>query len=422
MARVVIMTIGSYGDIAPYVGLGERLRAAGHDVRIAANDSSAELVAAAGLDFHGLPGLDLRAVAATAEGEAASRAGLRGTASLVRSAADALRRPIPAMIEAADGQDVILCTPATVLLAAPIAEARDVPCSVLALQPIIPTRAFGPIALGGRNLGGWVNKVSAELLGRMAVRAFAGTVRRLRADLGLGDSLTPGRGPADLTVLHGISPSILPRPADYGPTAEFAGCWWPRVSAWTPPPELEHFLADGPTPVYIGFGSAGATQGPRLSAIVSDALERSGHRAVVARGWAGLALSRPGVIVVDDVPHEWLFPRVAAVVHHAGAGTTATGLRYGRPAVAVPFSQDQPFWANRLVALGAAPRVIPAKGLRADRLAAALTTATTDPAFARAAAVTAAKLAHEDGAAAVIRLIHQFVPDQGGSRPTPAAQ
>jgi sterol 3beta-glucosyltransferase len=421
MARVVIMTIGSYGDVVPYVGLGERLRAVGHDVRIAANESSAELVTAAGLNFHGLPGPDLRAVAATAEGEAAGRAGLRGTASLIRTAADAMRRPIPAMIEAADGQDVILCTPATVLLVAPIAEARGVPCGVLALQPIIPTRAFGPIALGGRNFGAWLNKVSAELLGRMAVRAFAGTVRTLRAEIGLGYAPTPGRGPADLAVVHGISPAILPRPADYGPNAEFAGCWWPPASVWTPPPALERFLADGPAPVYIGFGSAGATQGPRLSAIVSDALGRSGHRAVVQRGWADLAVSVPDVIVVDHVPHDWLFPRVAAVVHHCGAGTTAAGLRHGRPAVPVPFSQDQPFWANRLVALGAAPRVIPAKGLRADRLADALTEATTNASFTDAAAVVAAELAREDGAAAVLRLVHQLVPDQDdGAQRRPA--
>ncbi len=244
----------------------------------------------------------------------------------------------------------------------------------------------------------------------MAVRAFAGTVRTLRADLGLGDSPTPGRGPADLTVLHGISPAILPRPADYGPTAEFAGAWWPPPSTWAPPPELERFLADGPAPVYIGFGSAGATQGPRLSSIVSDALGRSGHRAVVQRGWAGLAVSGPDVVVDDDVPHEWLFPRVAAVIHHSGAGTTAAGLRYGRPAVPVPFSQDQPFWAHRLVALGAAPRIVPAKTLRADRLANALTDATIDSAFTDAAAVVSAKLAREDGAAAVLRLVHQFVP------------
>ncbi|MGH3543646.1 MAG: glycosyltransferase [Pseudonocardiaceae bacterium] len=104
MARVVIMTIGSYGDVVPYIGLGERLCAIGHDVRIAAHESSAELIAAAGLNFHDLPGPDLRVVAATAEGEAVGRAGLRETVSLIRTAADAMRRPIPAMIEAADGQ------------------------------------------------------------------------------------------------------------------------------------------------------------------------------------------------------------------------------------------------------------------------------------------------------------------------------
>jgi sterol 3beta-glucosyltransferase len=410
MANVLIMTIGTHGDIAPFFGLGMGLRALGHDVSIAANDSARGMVTEASLPLHGLPGPDLSVVAASGAGKAAARPGLRGTRSLVKTAAAAMREPIPAMIEAASGQEVILCTPSTVLLAAPIAEAHHIPCAVLALQPTTPTREFSSIALGGRNLGRFANKTSASLLGRVGVRMFASSVRALRQDLGLNAKPGKGYAPADLMVLYGISTAVLTRPRDYPPTVDFAGYWWPRsMSEWTPSAELLRFLDDGPTPVYIGFGGAGASRGAELSAIVSEALERSGHRAIVQRGWAGLTISAPKVIVVDEIPHEWLFPKVAAVVHHCGAGTTAAGLRYGRPAVPVPFAQDQPFWAHRLRALGTAPAVLPANKLRADRLADALTTVTTNPTFAEHAADIGARLRNDDAVAAAARLIRRLV-------------
>jgi UDP:flavonoid glycosyltransferase YjiC (YdhE family) len=412
MAKVMIMTIGTHGDIAPFVGLGAGLRALGHDMSIAANDSAAGMVTAAGLPFHALPGPDLSAVAASSVGAAAARPGLRGARSLVKTAAAAMREPIPAMIEAASGQEVILCAPSTVLLAAPIAEAHGIACAVLALQPVTPTREFSSIALGGRNLGHVANKTSAVLLGRVGARMFASTVRRLRADLGLNTRPGKGFGPADRAVLYGISTTVLPRPRDYPPTVDFAGYWWPQpMSEWTPSAELLGFLEDGPAPVYIGFGSAGASRGPQLSAVIAEALRRSGHRAIVQRGWAGLTIRAPNVFVVDQISHEWLFPRVAAVVHHCGAGTTAAGLRYGRPAVPVPFAQDQPFWAQRLRALGTAPAVLPAKGLRADRLADALTTATTDSTLAGRATDIGARLANEDSIAAAAKLIRRLIDE-----------
>ena len=289
MANVVIMTTGTNGDIAPFVGLGAGLRALGHEVSIAANDSAGPMVAAAGLPFHGLPGPDLSVVAASSVGEAAARPGIRGTRSLVKTAAAAMREPVPAMIAAASGQDAILCTPSTVLLAAPIAEANRIPCAVLALQPITPTREFSSIALGGRNLGRFANKTSASLLGRVGVRMFASTVRALREDLGL--NARPGKGcaPADLAVLYGISTAVLTRPRDYPPAVDFAGYWWPRsMSQWTPSAELLRFLDDGPTPIYIGFGSAGASRGAELSAIITDG---AGTQRAPCRCPAGLGRS-----------------------------------------------------------------------------------------------------------------------------------
>jgi len=156
------------------------------------------------------------------------------------------------------------------------------------------------------------------------------------------------------------------------------GCqWWPATDPhWTPPPELTGFLDAGPPPVLITFGSM-AVLDASLPTLIGTALRRAGVRAIVQAGWGGLrvgddgvrAVSDDGVRAVGDVPHDWLLPRVAAVVHHAGAGTTAAGLRAGVPAVTVPLIADQPFWAARLTRLGVAAEDGHAAVLRAvDRV------------------------------------------------------
>ncbi|MFD0652644.1 glycosyltransferase [Streptomyces malaysiensis] len=149
---------------------------------------------------------------------------------------------------------------------------------------------------------------------------------------------------------------MVPRPADWPSQVEVVGYWWPaRPRDWQPPAELTDFLQAGPPPVFIGFGSMAPGQGERLGELVTAAVARAGVRAVVQAGWAGLTASGDDILTVGDLPHDWLFPRTAAVVHHAGAGTTAAGLRAGVPAVAVPAMADQPFWAARLHRLGVAP-------------------------------------------------------------------
>ena len=406
MARVVVLTAGSQGDVAPFLGLGQRLTEAGHRVTIATTARFAPMVAAAGLLFHELPSSDPREVAASEEGKAATRAGVRGMLATTRTAAAVMRRPIPAMIDAVADADVVLCTPVTSLLATPIAEARRAGLVVLTLQPTEPTRRHGPLVLGGRNLGGRLNLAAAKLLARLGIRMFTGLVRELRSDLGLSRAPGAGYQPGELRVLHGISPSVYPRPADWRAGAEVVGYWWPPAPAagWEPTPALAEFLDRGPKPVYIGFGSMGFHHADRIGSAVSQALRLTGRRAIVSRGWAEIDIEGPDVLTIDDVPHQWLFPRVAAVVHHAGAGTTAAGLRAGVPAVPVPFAYDQPFWAHRLVDLGVAPHAVPAKHLTPKRLATAINAA-TDPTHLDAATATARRLADEDGARRVLELI-----------------
>lgn len=152
----------------------------------------------------------------------------------------------------------------------------------------------------------------------------------------------------------------------------------------------------------------GAGQGDRLGELAVRALRQAGVRGIVQAGWAGLAApdgDDDDTLLVGDVPHALLFPRTAAVVHHAGAGTTAAALRAGVPSVPVPFTADQPFWARRVAALGAGTEPVPAAALTADRLAEAIRRAVEEPSYREHAAVAAARLGSEDGAGAVARSI-----------------
>lgn len=186
------------------------------------------------------------------------------------------------------------------------------------------------------------------------------------------------------------------------------GTWWPYIDeARRLTAEVEDFLAAGARPVFIGFGSMAAGQGERLGDIAVRALRRAGLRGILQTGAAGLAADGDDVLTVGDVPHALLFPRVAAVVHHAGAGTSAAGLRAGVPAVPVPVAADQPFWAGRLAALGAADDPVPFRSLTAETLADALGRVVRQQSYSRAAVTAARLMAAEDGAGAVVKAVER---------------
>ena len=235
---------------------------------------------------------------------------------------------------------------------------------------------------------------------------YAEVLQRLRGRLDLPAATVPTvTSPDDWPICHGFSPAVVPRPADWPPNVHVTGYWWPaRTPGWRPPDLLVDFLGAGPPPVFVGFGSMTGSH-ERLNDVVAAAVERAGVRAVVQSGWAELETAGDDILLVGDVPHDWLFPRTAAVVHHAGAGTTAAGLRAGVPAVPVPFLVDQPFWADRLHRLGVSPQPLPLHELTPDTLAEALR-ACLDPSMYRDRATELPhRIRGEDGAAAVLRRV-----------------
>jgi sterol 3beta-glucosyltransferase len=412
--RVLIVTAGSWGDVAPYTGLGVRLRDAGHEVTVATHAVFEDAVTAHGLGFRGLP-VDPRAELASAEGQLMSRSanGPVAVARMARMARGFMPRLTAGVTAAArDGAEVILSATLTDPLCATLTEALGVPSIGLYLQPVTPTRHFPPVVSGSRSLGRYGNLLAAHTLLAATDGTFRPAVAALRGELGL-PRRRPGT-PAGMlrarTVLHGYSPHVVPRPPDWPDGHRVAGYWWPAVPpGWQPDRRLVDFLAAGPPPVFVGFGSMVADDAEALSTLVTTALRRAGVRGVVQAGWSGLA-ARDGddVLTVADVPHSWLFPQTAAVVHHAGGGTSAAGLRAGVPAVPVPVLLDQRFWAARLAALGAATTPLPYRRLTADRLAATIRAAVTRPEHGAAARRLAADLAAEDGCAPVLAALERL--------------
>jgi sterol 3beta-glucosyltransferase len=268
-----------------------------------------------------------------------------------------------------------------------------------------PTRAFPIPFVGGASLPGWANRASYAFR-RAATVMYGGMIDDLRREMGLeriGRLADPLRAPdgSPVPVVYPFSQHVVPIPDDYPPSAHVTGYWFlEHDPAWRPDAKVADFLSAGPPPVYVGFGSMGFGKGAeqRRDAVLR-ALEATRSRGIVATGWGGLTAGESpseDVLVVDAVPHDWLFDRVAAVVHHGGAGSTAAGLRAGRPTLVCPFVGDQPFWGARVRAAGAGPAPLPARRL-ADGLTARLGDLVGDPGYRQRAARLGERIRGEDG-------------------------
>lgn len=406
--KILILTLGSRGDVQPYVALGAGLIAAGHQVTLATVQSFREMIAERGIDFAPLQGEFLELIQ-TPEGKAAL-AGKGNPLALLRTVMPMLRQMLADAWSIAPGHDAVVFHPKA-LSGYSIAERLGIPGFLALPLPLYsPTAAFPSLLLPFANLGAPLNRASHRLMLKLATASTQGMVNRWRREaLGLPpvrDELKLHGAP--LSRLYAYSPQVLPTPPDWDGSSVATGYWFlDRPARWQPPKTLTAFLENGAPPVYVGFGSMPSRDAARMTDLVLTALERSGKRGVLATGWGGLANRQmpAHVYVLDAAPHDWLFPRMTAVVHHGGAGTTAAGLRAGVPTVIVPFFGDQPFWGRRISELGVG--LMPAKQARisAEQLAAAITHATADPAVRARAAAIGERIRAEDGIGCAIDII-----------------
>lgn len=401
------------------MALAEFLAGRGHDVVLASHEPFRTMAEARRLEFVGLPG-DPRRQIQTEEGRhlvTSQRTSLRFVRQLSELVEPWLEDLLEAISPLCEEADVVVYSPLA-FLAWHVSQATGTSTVLAALQPYAPTRAFPTVVLGGRNLGTTANLASHYLAEWMAWQSVRRTVNRLRVEsLGLEPVGWRGSGPELRTSrephLFGYSRHFVPEPADWGPQHHVTGYWFLDEVADGLAPDLSSFLAAGEAPVYVGFGSMATSDASRTAEMVAEASRRANVRVVMATGWGGLASgeSDDRVFFVDEAPHDVLFPRVRAVVHHGGAGTTGAVLRAGVPQVVVPFLADQAFWGCRVAVAGVGPAPIPRRNLTVASLDRALREVAGDAAYQIAAASLGALVRSEDGLAGAARVIE--VGDDG---------
>jgi len=416
--RITILTLGSRGDVQPFIALAAGLQKTGrHKVRFAAPDNFEPLAGEYNLNFSPI-GLDAQKMLGTG--------GIDPARNVLLWFGDVLRSMKP-LVEHIAENSLMACQDAELIIYSTmgiagyhIAEKLGIPCIFASPIPgFVPTRAY-PNPGGvfpALPLGGGYNKQTHILSGHL-FQIFTGPfINRWRKEKLHLPAIPFGRYPyfqmggRPQTIIGNYSPIISPKPPDWGDNIHLTGYWFLDPSPnWQPSAPLVNFLEAGAPPVYIGFGSM-ANRAPRkMAQLVQEALELSGQRGILAAGWGGLDNDHlpDTIFALDSVPHAWLFPRMAAVVHHGGAGTTAAGLRAGVPSILVPHIGDQPFWAKRVTELGVGPRAIPRRKLTSERLAAAISTATTESNMRARAEALGERIRAEDGVARMIEIIEGF--------------
>jgi UDP:flavonoid glycosyltransferase YjiC (YdhE family) len=414
--RIVILTAGSRGDVQPYVGLGVGLQRAGHQVCLPAPETFRSLITQAGLEFVPVRGLNPQELLRLPEVQALVRKAGRPTAllTLLRIGQRYLADILDEYWCSSEGADLLVAS-TTAFCALDCAEKRGIKYIHAPQQPLEPTRAFPSpfLAPWGVRLDTALNRLTYYLLQFILWQTFRAAINNWRRQMSLPPHSAFGysRWLQAQVTLCGFSPLVLPAPTDWPPHHHVTGYWFlDEPLGWQPPADLVRFLKSGRPPVYVGFGSLGEDDPTRMTRVVLEALELSDQRGVLLSGWSGLGNTPlpKTVYRLDSIPHSWLFPKMAAVVHHGGMGTTAAALRVGVPSVIIPIGGDQPFWAERVKQLGVGVRCAPFSKVTAEQLAAALDKATTDTTLRQQAAALGEKIRAEDGVGRAVALIQNY--------------
>lgn len=425
--KVLVLTYGSRGDVQPFVSLAKTLRARGHEATVCGPAGWASLAEPHGVSF--VPLIDvsdeLMSNSKIREGIESDFRGLRGkllaarVIPMVRRMRAAVLDDIAAIahgMSSSGGNGVDLVVHHETVPGHAVAERLGVPAVPVCPNPtLIPTGSFQnprfPFPLPSA-----LNRAS-YLWTKLWTRCFAGNNSKWRQET-LGLARRPGhnnvlRRPdgTPATVLQAFSRHSLPHPLDYPNWVHTTGFWFlPTAPGWVPSKQLTDFIDHGAPPIYVGFGSMVGKDSHRTGRIVVEAVRLAGVRAVVGVGWGGIQPGEPeeNIFYLKDAPHDWLFPRMAAIVHHGGSGTTGAALASGRPQVVCPFLWDQPFNARRMQSCGVAPAPQPQRRLTPDGLAEAISQAVAERSLALRAEELGHRVRTEGGVTSAVEILESY--------------
>jgi sterol 3beta-glucosyltransferase len=407
--KLVAVTFGTEGDTRPIAALCRALMDAGHQVTLLAADGTLGSAVDLGVPHAALAG-DIRGTLQPGGGIASVLSGkksLNATAkALAKIANDNAAAWMGQTRDLIGGSDAVIGAGLAAFAGFSAAEKLGIPIIGAGMFPLTPTREFPSPFLPPRRIPRFLNRLSHHLVVQVLWGEFRHAINAARAAV---CGLPPRRKPwTDHPMLYGVSPSLLPKPDDWPSNAYLCGQWVRPVREWHPPPTLRDFLAAGEPPIYVGFGSmVGFDRNTLVQAIVTAV---AGRRALFYPGWAGIPnLGLPkNFCVIEDTPHDWLFPRVSLAIHHGGSGTAHSAARAGTPSIVLPFAGDQPFWAERLRVLGVAAEATSGREVTAGMLKRAIDAAGTDQMRSRAAAL-GEKMRAEEGLASAVLTIEMLL-------------
>lgn len=377
--KISILCVGSTGDVRPCVVLSQGLIKRNHSVTIIADERFRDSVVSSGAEFAAFPG-DVDEYMNIVTNPKIP------WYELLRKMREYIARLNPeiekVLLKNLEGRDIILYSAPSSSMAVYIAEKFKIPYARIGYYPDMKCSSFTQYVFPKLPLPGPVkrlyNRMSLDIsyynASNMYKKALGNWFKKHNLPkIKYFYKRSDGK---DMDQIMAYSNVIMPRPKEYGDNVHICGYFFEdkKTLDYTPEDKLIEFINAGTAPVYLGFGSMSSGSFDDLRKIIVEALQISGKRAIISKGWGGFSCENlpDNVYMVDYCPHDWLFDRVSAVVHHGGAGTTAAALRAGKPALIVPFGGDQQFWGERIYAMGCGPRFIPRKKINAQNLAKAL--------------------------------------------------
>ncbi|PSR89705.1 Sterol 3-beta-glucosyltransferase [Actinidia chinensis var. chinensis] len=418
--QIVILIVGTRGDVQPFIAIGKRLQDYGHRVRLATHSNFKDFVLTAGLEFYPIGG-DPKVLA---EYMVKNKGFLPSGPSEIPIQRNQIKDIIYSLLPACKEPDIDSGIPfkADAIIANPpvyghthVAEAMKVPLHVFFTMPWTPTSEFPhPLSRVKQQSGYRLSYQIVDSLIWLGIRDMVNDLRKRKLKLRPVTYLSGSQG-SESFVPYGYiwSPHLVPKPKDWGPKVDVVGfCFLDLASNYEPPRPLMDWLNAGPKPIYIGFGSLPVQEPEKMTQIIVKALEMTGQRGIINKGWGGLGnLKEPKdfIYLLDNCPHDWLFLQCAAVVHHGGAGTTAAGLKAACPTTVVPFFGDQPFWGERVHARGVGPPPIPIDEFSLPKLVDAITFM-LDPMVKERALELAKAMENEDGVTGAVKAFFKHLP------------
>uniref|UniRef100_A0A0E0FW62 Uncharacterized protein n=1 Tax=Oryza nivara TaxID=4536 RepID=A0A0E0FW62_ORYNI len=406
--KIVILVVGTRGDEF------------GHYVRLATHVNFRTFVKSAGIDFYPLGDMT--------KNKGFCLAGPTEISVQRKQLKEIIFSVLPACTE--PDLDTGLPFRAQAIIANPpalghlhIAEALGVPLHIFFTFPWTPTNEFPhPLARMPQSATYRLSYLILDLVIWWGTRGFINEFRKKLKLAPIAYFSTYHGSISHLPTGYMWSPHLMPKPNDWGPLVDVVGyCFLNLGTKYQPPQELSQWLQQGPKPIYIGFGSMPLGDEKKVTSVILDALRETGQRGIISRGWGDLGSFSEvpvDVFILEDCPHDWLFPRCAAVVHHGGAGTTAAGLVAGCPTTIVPFFGDQFFWGERIHAQGVGPAPIPIAELTVEALSNAIRFM-LDPEVKSRTMELAIAIGNEDGVAAAVDSFHRHLPAELPLAPPP---